>query len=93
LTSNETFIPDYESQFIGGGINFHPFSWLSLRGGAMTNMKEKDEGMIWTAGLGFGLKWFQLDLSGQYSSKESEYDGNTIPRYGRVQVAIVSKWF
>lgn len=56
LTNNETFIPDYESQFIGGGINFHPFSWLSLRGGAMTNTQEKDEGIIWTAGLGFGLK-------------------------------------
>lgn len=93
LTNNETFIPDYESQFIGGGVNFHPFSWLSLRGGAMTNTQEKDEGTIWTAGLGFGLKWFQLDLSGQYSSKEGEFDGNTIPAYGRVQVSIVSKWF
>ena len=93
LTNNETFIPDYESQFIGGGFNFHPFSWLSLRGGAMTNTQEKDEGIIWTAGLGFGLKWFQLDLSGQYSSKEGEFDGNTIPAYGRVQVSIVSKWF
>jgi hypothetical protein len=93
LTSNETFIPDYESQFIGGGVNFHPFSWLSLRGGAMSNTREKDEGIIWTAGLGFGLKWFQLDLSAQYSSKEGEFDGTTIPRYGRAQVSIVSKWF
>ena len=93
LTKNETFIPDYDSQFIGGGINFHPFSWLSLRGGAMRNIQESDDGTIYTAGLGFGLKWFQLDVTGQVSDKKAEYEGNEIPRYARVQVALVSKWF
>ncbi len=93
LTNNETFIPDYDSQFIGGGINFHPFSWLSLRGGAMRNIQESDDGTIYTAGLGFGLKWFQLDVTGQVSDKKAEYEGDEIPRYARVQVALVSKWF
>jgi hypothetical protein len=93
LTKNETFIPDYDSQFIGGGINFHPFSWLSLRCGAMQNIQESDDGTIYTAGLGFGLKWFQLDVTGQASDKKGEYEDEEIPRYARVQVALVSKWF
>ena len=93
LRKNETFIPHYDSQFIGGGINFHPFTWLSLRGGAMQNIQESEDGTIYTAGLGFGLKWFQLDVTGQVSSKKGEYDENEIPRYARVQLALVSKWF
>ena len=93
LTNNETFIPDYDSQFIGGGINYHPFSWLSLRGGAMKNLQESYVGAVYTAGLGCGLKWFQLDIAGQISSKKGEYDGEEIPRYARIQVALVSKWF
>lgn len=93
LTKNETFIPDYYSKFIGGGLNLHPCSWFSLRGGAMKNLEESNDGTIYTAGLGFGLKWFQLDITGQWSNKKSEYDGDEIPRYARVQVALVSKWF
>lgn len=93
LTRNETFIPEYQSQFIGGGLNFHPFSWLSLRVGAMQNIQEDNEGLIWTGGFGAGVKWFQMDLSGQYSSKTGEYDGDSIPKYGRIQLSFVSKWF
>ncbi len=92
ITSNETFIPGYDSQFIGGGINFHPLSWLSVRGGAMQNIQESNDGTIITAGLGLGVKWFQLDLTGQYSTKTGEFDGNDIPRYSRLQLSIVSKW-
>lgn len=92
LTTNETYIPGYDTRFIGGGVNFHPYSWLSLRGGLMQNVAETDEGIILTGGLGFGLKWLQLDLGGQYSTKSGEFDGNEIPRYGRVQLALVSKW-
>lgn len=92
LTRNETFIPGYNSQFIGGGINFHPFSWLSLRGGVMRNLQQPDDGSIFTAGLGFGLKWFQLDVTGQVSDKQAEFEESQIPRYMRVQIALVSKW-
>ena len=93
LTNNDTFIPGYNAQFMGGGINFHPFNWLSLRGGLMKNLKESDEGTILTAGLGLGAKWLQLDVAAQYSTEDGEYDGEKIPRYGKVQVALVSKWF
>ncbi|MGA1866943.1 MAG: conjugal transfer protein TraF [bacterium] len=93
LTKNETFIPDYDSQYIGGGINFHPLSWFSLRAGAMSNIQESIEGTVLTGGLSLGIKWLQIDVAGQYSMKEGEFDGSKIPRYSKVQVALVSKWF
>ena len=93
LTDNETLIPGYREQYIGGGVDFHPFSWFSLRAGMMKNIKESDEGNIMTAGLGFGSKWLQLDIAGQYSTEKGTYDGKKMPRYGRVQVSLVSRWF
>ncbi len=93
LTKNDTFIPNYDVQFIGGGANFHPFSWISVRAGVMTNIAESDEGAIFTGGLGFGLKWFQLDIAAQASSKSGHFQGHSYPRYTRIQVSLVSKWF
>ncbi|MBW2638044.1 MAG: conjugal transfer protein TraF [Deltaproteobacteria bacterium] len=92
LTKNETFIEDYYSQFIGGGIAYRPVNWFSLRGGAMRNLQESNDGTILTAGLGFGLKYLQLDISGQYSTEEGEYNGDSFPRCSRVEIALVSKW-
>jgi len=93
LTSNETFLPGMDSQFVGGGASFHPASWFSLRGGAMVNLADSNDGTILTGGIGLGLKWFQLDLAGQVSTESGNYDGQKIPRYARAQVAIVSKWY
>lgn len=92
VIANDTYISGIDSQFIGGGLNFHPFSWLSLRGGMMKNIRESADGTILTAGIGAGVKWIQMDVSGQYSLKNSEYDGDEIPRYARAQFSLVSKW-
>ena len=91
LTENNTLIPDYKSQYIGGGFNIHQ-SWFSIRAGAMRNMVQDDEGTIYTAGLGLGLKWFQLDLSGEASTKTGTYEGQDIPRYFKVNLALISRW-
>lgn len=93
ITNNKTFIPGYESQFIGAGAGFHPYSWLSLRTGIMNNIRESHEGTILTAGLGIGVKWLQLDIAGQMSTKKTEYDREDIPNYAQVQVSLLSKWF
>jgi hypothetical protein len=94
LTKNKTLVDGEESQLIGGGFEFHPASWFALRAGAMKDIASEkfDEGMIMTAGVGFGLKWLQFDLSAQMSSKKGEYDGQTIPRYAAVNLSLVSKW-
>jgi hypothetical protein len=93
LTKNETFVTGVENQMLGGGVSFHPTSWFALRGGAMKNLDSNDKAdLIYTAGLGFGLKWFQLDLSAQMSSKTNTVDGTDYPRYAKVNLALISRW-
>jgi len=92
LSTNSTFIPGYKSQYVGGGVDIHPGSWISFRAGAMRNMQEDDEGTIVTAGFGLGLKWLQLDLSAQASTKTGTYQGNDIPRYFKINLALLSRW-
>ncbi len=94
LTKNKTLVEGEESQLIGGGLEFHPASWFAVRAGAMKDIASQkfDDGMIMTAGIGFGLKWAQIDLSAQVSSKTGEYDGQTIPRYAALNLSLVSKW-
>jgi len=92
LTTNKTLINGYDSQMIGGGVNFHPVSWFALRGGLMQNLANSNEGLVYTAGIALGLQQFQLDISAQMSSNTGEYDGESIPKYAKVNVALVSKW-
>lgn len=93
ISSNKTFIKNFRSQMLGGGLNWHPTSWFSLRGGIMKNIDSSDNaGLTYTAGLGAGIKWFEIDLAGQYASKTESIDGTTVPEYAKVNLAIVSKW-
>jgi len=92
LTKNETFIDNYYSQYIGGGINLHHFSWLSLRAGIAQNIQESVEGTLLTGGLGIGTKWIQLDIAGQYGTKSETVSGDEIPRTAKIQIAFISKW-
>lgn len=93
ISSNKTFVSGVNSQMLGGGLNWHPASWFSLRGGLMQNMDTNDNsGLIYTAGIGLGIKWFQFDLSGQYSSNSTTIEGATVPEYAKVNFAIISRW-
>lgn len=93
VTKNETFVSGVENQMVGGGLNWHPASWFALRGGAMKNLDANDQAdLIYTAGLGFGFKWFQLDLSGQVSNKTSTVGDTTLPQYAKVNLALISRW-
>ena len=92
LSRNETFIRDLDTQYIGGGFNFRPASWFSVRLGAMKNLASSEEGTVLTGGLGFGLKWFQLMMAVQMSNKKGQLDGEDIPRYARANISLVSSW-
>lgn len=92
LTKNSTFMDDVDSQMIGGGLDFHPLSWFSLRGGAMHNIGDDISGLIYTAGLGIGAKWLQLDLSGQMGNQWGTFDGTDYPKYTSVNLALISRW-
>ncbi|MBU0720841.1 conjugal transfer protein TraF [bacterium] len=93
LTKNKTFVSGAENQMVGGGLNFHPASWFAIRGGLMQNLDTNDQaGMIYTAGIGFGLKWLQVDLSAQMSSKSETVGDTTFPQYTKVNLALISRW-
>jgi len=93
LTKNKTLLASVDSQMVGGGLNFHPVSWFAVRAGIMKNMADNDKaGMIYTAGLGFGLKWLQVDLSGQMSANTTTVDGTEVPQYAKVSLALISRW-
>ena len=92
LTSNKTFITDLDTRYLGGGFNYRPASWFSLRMGAMQNLESSNEGVVLTGGLGFGFKWFQVDVATQVSNKKGYLDGEEVPRYARANIALVSRW-
>jgi len=96
ITSNKTLNNAVESQMLGGGISYEPFTdffALSLRGGLMQNLHSGDKaGLIYTAGMGVGVKWFQIDLSGQMSSNTNTVQDVTVPQYAKVNVALISRW-
>ncbi len=96
LTSNKTLNPEVDSKMVGGGINYEPFTSLfalSLRAGLMENLAANDTaGLIYTAGLGIGVKWFQIDLSGQMSGSSDTIQGVSVPQYAKVNLALVSRW-
>ncbi len=93
LTENDTFVGEVKSQMIGGGVSFHPTSWFAVRGGLMQNLDSNDKAeMIYTAGLGVGVKWLQIDLSAQMSQNSTTVDGQEYPQYAKVNLALVSRW-
>ena len=85
-------LTDTDYQYLSVGINFHPLTWFSLRAGLKDNLADDYNGMIYTAGASFGLKWLQVDAAVQVSENSGNYDGNDIPRYVNANIAIVSKW-
>lgn len=91
VTSNKTLVDDTKSQMVGGGLNWHPVSWASLRAGLKQNI-ETSSALVGTAGLSFGLKWFQFDIAGQYSFKSNSVEDKSVPEEAKLNFAIVSKW-
>ena len=92
LMSNKTFIPGYKSQQLGMGINYKPASWASLRAGLMQNLANSNEGLVYSAGFGIGVQQLSLDVAAQMASKSGSYDGEDVPKFAKVNVALVSRW-
>ena len=96
LTSNKFIYEGVENRMMGGGVSYEPFSsffLLALRAGAMKNLDNNDHlGLIYTAGIGAGFKWFSLDLSAQAAQSTSEIQGYPIPQQSKVNLALISRW-
>ncbi|GAM08458.1 hypothetical protein OR1_00730 [Geobacter sp. OR-1] len=90
LTENETVLSadNFKNRHIGGGLEWHHFSWIKLRGGMYSNLSDGGIGPTATAGLTLGSKWFNMDVDGAYGLETAEYDGKSYPQEARVQLQL-----
>jgi len=84
LTENSTSIDGYDSQYLGGGVEFNLINKeafnLALRCGIMDNLGADDSSLTYTAGLGISFAHFIFELSAAASADEVKIeDGNEIP--------------
>lgn len=91
LTKNDTPATG-ASQYLGGGINYHPSSRVSVRAGIMNNLANSHEGTSLTGGIGIGLQQLQIDLAAMASTSTGSYDGKTLPRFFKVNLSLISRW-
>ena len=86
---------NYKSQIFAAGLELNLLKQkqknfnIALRGGYKSNLAEKDEGAILTAGIGFSLLHCQLDISGNMSTKKVQNeDGDKIPQAAGVMATL-----
>ena len=73
LNKNKTFTPGFEDQTLAVGLEKTLFSeYLNIRLGAYKNLAESGTKAVYTAGLGFRLFAFRLDVAGAYNSGKDE---------------------
>jgi len=71
LTENKSALPEgIDSQFIGGGVEYAPASWVALRVGAYANMSKSDLGTTITGGV--QISFLELGV-GWSTRKEGKY--------------------
>jgi len=81
------------SRYLGGGISFDGGGFFTLRGGAMQNVGIDGSNLLYTAGLGIGVKYLNLNVAAVWDSKnKTNYDGKEYPNPTKVNVGLVSRW-
>lgn len=90
LTENETFTGP--EKIVGGGVELTPWSGTSFRAGLKTNLSDDNGGMIYTAGLGLGMKWVSLDVAAEIGDKEVTVNNSTYREHMGVAVNLISRF-
>lgn len=90
FTVNETFLGD--EQFIGGGVSVSPWEGTSLRAGLKKNLADDRDELVYTAGLGVGMKWVSLDVAAEIGSIENEINGQKYREHMGVAVNLISRF-
>lgn len=90
ISKNKSLNRDFDTQYLGFGINYHQFSWISASAGLKSNMANNNSGIVYTAGIGFGPQFLHVELAGEMSSKSNTVSGTDIPAYSKATIALVS---
>lgn len=70
LTKNEAYFVAADTQYLGLGLEWDIFNSLLLRAGTRSNIEDSDD-TAFTAGLGFNIFAFNIDLAGQISENNA----------------------
>lgn len=72
LTANKTLVPGVKSRVLGLGAETVLMKFISLRVGALKNVKDSDTAITPTAGLGLSLFALHFDAGGGYDFDEGQ---------------------
>lgn len=92
LLPQDTTRNGYQTQRVGGGLEWDAFRVLALRGGLSKNLKEDDVGLLYHAGFGLNLWAVRIDASGMVSDEKVIYDGEEYPRELRAVLSLATDW-
>ncbi len=72
LTANKTLVPGVKSRVLGLGVETVLMKFISLRVGALKNVKDSDTDITPTAGFGLSLFALHFDAGGGYDFDEGQ---------------------
>jgi hypothetical protein len=92
VRTSSDILDGYKSQWIGGGVGFHLFEILVLRGGLMQNVAVDTSEPTFTAGLDLFIWKFRLGVAGAYAPSQVavsvDDDGSEVEVPQRVSVTV-----
>ena len=92
VTENDTMIDSIKSRQLALGLEFNVINGqrfnMPLRLGYNKNLAESSVSPFYTAGIGFNMMHFYIELAGAISTKSTKVDGNDIPNSAAASLTL-----
>ena len=92
VTENDTMIDSIKSRQLAFGLEFNVVNGqrfnMPLRLGYNKNLAESSVSPFYTAGIGFNMMHFYIELAGAISTKTTKVDGNDIPNSAAASLTL-----
>lgn len=92
VTENDTMIDSIKSRQLALGLEFNVVNGqrfnMPLRLGFNKNLSDSSVSPFYTAGIGFNMMHFYIELAGAISSDTTKIDGNTIPNSAAASLTL-----
>ena len=92
VTENDTMLHNIKSRQLALGFEFNVVNKerfnIPLRVGFNKNLSESAMSPFYTAGIGFNMMHFYIELAGAISTKTTKIDGNSIPNSAAASLTL-----
>lgn len=92
VTENDTMLDSVKSRQLALGLEFNVVNGqrfnMPLRFGYNKNLAESSVSPFYTAGIGFNMAHFYIELAGAISTKTTKIDGNKIPNSAAASLTL-----